>query len=118
MNKEIRRGDVVYVDLDPARGSEKKKKRPCLVIQNNIGNKYSPLTIVAVITSQKEISKPYPTDVWINKGEGGMEYASIIQCDLIRTIDKTRILKQLGSLNDLIMSKVNKALAVSLDMMD
>jgi len=110
MDIEIKRGDVVYVDLNPARGSEKKKKRPCLVIQ--------PLTIVAVITSQKEISKQYPPDVWIERGEGGLNYASIIQCDQIRTIDKSRIIKKIGTLDVKIMQKANKALIISLDLID
>ena len=118
MDIEIKRGDIVYVDLNPSRGSEKKKKRPCLVIQNDVGNKYSPLTIVAVITSQKEISKQYPTDVWIEISEGGLNYASIIQCDQIRTIDKSRIIKKIGTLDVKIMQKANKALIISMDLID
>jgi len=113
---EIKRGDIIFVDLNPVMGSEKGKNRPCLVIQNDVGNKYSPLTIVAVITSQKEISRPYPTDIWINKGEGGLDLASIIQCDQIRTIDKRRIKKKLGSLSRAVMKKVNEAIIISLDL--
>jgi mRNA interferase MazF len=111
---EIKRGDIVYVGLDPARGAEKKKTRPCLVIQNDVGNKYSPLTIIAVITSQKEISKKYPTDVWLDKGEGGLNSPSIIQGDQIRTIDKKRIIKKLKSLDAKRMFEVNNALKISL----
>ncbi|MFO7866218.1 MAG: type II toxin-antitoxin system PemK/MazF family toxin [Candidatus Aminicenantes bacterium] len=70
MDKEIKRGDVVIVDLDPIRGSETGKTRPCVIIQSDIGNKYSPVTIVAVITNQKEISKEYPTDVWVSTSPG------------------------------------------------
>lgn len=114
VNEELKRGDVVLVDLDPAKGAEKKKTRPCLVIQNDVGNQFSPLTIIAIITSQKEIDKKYPTDVWIKEGEGGVDYPSIIQCDQIRSIDKRRIIKKFECLNSSIMEKVNKALKISL----
>jgi len=116
MSPELKRGDVVIVDLEPIRGSETGKTRPCLVIQNDIGNKYSPVTIVAVITSQKDISKQYPTDVWINRGEGGLNKKSIIQCDQIRTITKERIKANLGHFPPTIMKDVNKALEISLDL--
>ena len=115
-NEELKRGDVVLVNLDPAKGAEKKKTRPCLVIQNDTGNKFSPLTIVAVITSQKEIGKKYPTDVWVDKGEGGLDYPSVIQCDQIRTIDKNRIIDKFGHLDTSRMEEVNKVLKISLDL--
>ena len=99
MSNDIKRGEIVLVDLGPAIGAEKKKTRPCLIIQNDTGNKFSPLTIVAVIASQKEIDKKYPTDVWTEKGEGGLNNPSIIQCDQIRTIDKKRIIKRFKSLD-------------------
>jgi len=116
VSDELKRGEIVLVNLDPAEGAEKKKTRPCLVIQNDTGNKFSPLTIIAVITSQKEIDKQYPTDVWIDKGEGGLNYPGIIQCDQIRTIDKKRIIKKSGYLNISMMKKVDKALKISLDL--
>lgn len=116
MISEIKRGDIIFVDLNPVVGSEKGKIRPCAIIQNDVGNKYSPLTIVAVITSQKEISRPYPTDVWIDRGEGGLDSSSIIQCDQISTIDKKRIKKKQGSLTHTIMKKVNEAIKISLDL--
>jgi len=116
VSDELKRGEIVLVTLDPAKGAEKKKTRPCLVIQNDTGNKFSPLTIIAVITSQKEIDKQYPTDVWIDKGEGGLNYSSIIQCDQIRTIDKKRIIKKFGHLDISMMKKVDKALKISLDL--
>ncbi len=117
MSLELKRGETVLVDLNPARGAEKKKTRPCLVIQNDIGNRFSPLTIVAVITSQKEIDKQYPTDVWTTKGEGGLDYPSIIQCDQIRTIDKTRVIKKIGSLDPSRMKEVDQAIKVSLGLL-
>ena len=114
MEIEIKRGDIVYVNLEPKIGSESGKKRPCVIIQNDIGNKYSPVTIVAVITSQKEISKKYPVDVWIEKGEGGLKYPSIILCDQIRTIDKRRIINKVGHLSDSVLEDINLALKISL----
>ena len=117
MSEEPKRGEIVLVDLNPAKGAEKKKTRPCLIIQNDVGNKFSPLTIIVVITSQKEIDKKYPTDVWIEKGEGGLEQASIIQCDQIRTIDKRRIVKKIGAVDLSIMKEVERALKISLDLL-
>lgn len=116
METEFKRGDIVLIDLNPVIGSEKGKKRPCLIIQNDIGNKYSPVVIVAVITNQKEISKKYPTDVWVSKREGGLLSYSIIQCDQIRTVDKRRIEKYFGHLDDSIIEKVNEAIRISLDL--
>jgi mRNA interferase MazF len=117
VNEELKRGDVVLINLDPAKGAEKKKTRPCLIIQNNIGNKFSPLTIIAVITKQKEIDKKYPTDVWIDENEGGLDYSSVIQCDQIRTVDKSRIIKKFGSLDASRIEEVNWALKISLDLL-
>lgn len=116
MDIEIIRGDLVYVNLEPIIGSETGKKSPCVIIQNNIGNKYSPVTIVAIITSQKEISKKYPVDVWIDKGEGELNYASIVQCDQIRTIDKRRIIKKIGHLSDSVIQEIDEAIKISLEL--
>lgn len=117
MIEELKRGEIVLVDLNPARGAEKRKTRPCLIIQNDIGNKFSPQTIIAVITSQKEIKKKFPTDVWIGKGEGGLEHPSIIQCDQIRTIDKRRIIKKIGAMDISVMKDVDGALRISLNLL-
>ncbi|MBA7663483.1 Endoribonuclease EndoA [subsurface metagenome] len=87
-----------------------------MIIQNDTGNRFSPLTIIAVITSQKEIDKKYPTDVWVDKGEGGLDYPSVIQCDQIRTIDKNRIIDKFGYLDTSRMEEVNRALKISLDL--
>lgn len=116
MDIEIIRGDLVYVNLEPIIGSETGRKRPCVIIQNNIGNKYSPVTIVAIITSQKEISKKYPVDVWIDKGAGELNYASIVQCDQIRTIDKRRIIKKIGHLSDSVIQEIDEAIKISLEL--
>ena len=111
---DIKRGDIVLVDLEPVKGSKTGKIRPCVIIQNDIGNKFSSTTIVAIVTGQKEISKEYPTDVWVEKNKGGLNLDSIIQGDQIRTISKERIVKKLGHFEDEVMNKANKALKISL----
>ncbi|MFH0713959.1 MAG: type II toxin-antitoxin system PemK/MazF family toxin [Candidatus Micrarchaeota archaeon] len=108
----IERGDVVLTDLEPVKGSEQGKMRPCLVIQNNIGNANSSTTIVASITSHTE--KQYPFTVLVNAGEGNLPKDSLVQCNQIRTISKEhRILQKLGSLSPETMKKVNEALKTS-----
>jgi mRNA interferase MazF len=114
MEADIKRGDVVLVNLNPTIGSETGKVRPCIIIQNDVGNQYSPVTIVVVITSQKSISQKYPVDVWLGKEERGLDVPSIIQCDQIRTVDKRRIIKRLGQFGDPIMKEVDKAIKISL----
>jgi len=114
MDADLKRGDVVWVNLNPTIGSETGKVRPCVIIQNDMGNKYSPVTIVAVITSQKHLSHKYPVDVWAEKGEGGLNVPSIILCDQLRTVDKRRITKRLGRFSDSIMKEVDKAIKISL----
>lgn len=115
---DILRGDIVYVDLEPRRGSETGKRRPCLVIQNDVNNKYAPTTIILVITSRRRLEnkKKYPTHVWIDKGKGGLKKDSIIQCEQIRTIDKKRIIKKIGHLDDDFMQKVEEAIRIILSM--
>jgi mRNA interferase MazF len=111
---DIFKGDVVYVDLEPIRGSETGKIRPCLIVQNNINNEHSPTTIIIVITGRDRFKKKYPTHVWIDKGEGGLTKDSVIQCEQIRTIDKRRITKKLGSINKDCLQKVEEAIKITL----
>ncbi|MFH0954706.1 MAG: type II toxin-antitoxin system PemK/MazF family toxin [Candidatus Micrarchaeota archaeon] len=109
----IKRGDVVLTNLEPTKGSEQGKTRPCLVIQNNIGNSASPTTIVAAITST--IEKEYPFTVFVPHGEASLPKDSLILCNQIRTISKEhRILKKIGSLKPDTMKKVDGALKISL----
>ncbi|MBU0962855.1 MAG: type II toxin-antitoxin system PemK/MazF family toxin [Nanoarchaeota archaeon] len=110
----IKRGDLVLVNLDPVIGSEQGKIRPAVIIQNNLGNDYSPTTIIAPITS-KIFSKEYPTNVQISAKESGLEKDSTILLNQIRTIDKVRIVKKLNSLDITIMEKVDYAIKSSLD---
>ena len=109
------RGDVYEVNLDPTVGAEVKKKRPAVIIQNDTGNKFSPVTIIAPISSVKEITKPLPIMVFVKAGDGGLKEDSYIDCGQIRTVDKVRrLVNKLGNLPPHIMEKVSEALSVSL----
>lgn len=112
---EIKRGDIFLVDCEPVKGSEQGGVRPCLIIQNDLGNKYSPLTIIAPITSKK-FTKNYLTNVFLKKEDAGLDKESTIMLNQIRTIDKKRIVKKIGKLNSFIMEEVNNALKISLDL--
>jgi len=112
---EIKRGDIVLVNLYPTIGSEQGKTRPTLIIQNDLGNKYSPITIVAPITS-KIFDKEFPTNVHIKSNYTGLEKDSTILMNQIRTIDKSRIVRKLGKLDADELYKVNLAIKVSLDL--
>ncbi len=110
---KVRRGDIVLVDLDPVKGSEQGKTRPAVVIQNNVGNKHSPTTIVAPLTSSYR--KVYPVNVEVESGENGLEKDSIILLNQIVTVDiESRILKKLGKLPTERMEKVDNAIEISL----
>ncbi len=107
---DVKRGEIYVADLSPVVGSEQGGFRPVLILQNNIGNKYSPTVIVAAITSKLE--KPYlPTHVWC-----GLSKTSIILLEQIRTLDKSRLKKRLGYLSESAMIAVDKALQISLDL--
>ena len=110
---EIKRGEVVLVNFDPVKGSEQKGIRPALIIQNNIYNKYSPITIVAPITS-KLYKKEYPTNINLLKEDSKLGKDSTILLNQIKTIDKSRIIKKISSLSKEIMDKVDLAIKVSL----
>jgi len=111
-----RRGDVYLVGFDPTLGAEIKKTRPALVIQNDIGNRYSPITIVAAITSQFD-DEQYPTEVIIQPPEGGLWAPSVVQLNQIRSIDKQRLIRRLGRLNSRTIAAVDRAIAVSLGLL-
>jgi mRNA interferase MazF len=113
MTKDVfpRRGDIWLVNFNPAQGSEQKGIRPALIIQNDIGNEVSPVTIVAAISS---VTKAYPINVEIKTLESGLEKDSVIKLNQIRTIDKKRLIRRLGSLDSSKMRAVNSALILSL----
>ncbi len=108
-----RRGEVYLVDFDPTLGAEIKKTRPALILQNDIGNRYSPLTIVAAITSQHAESL-YPQQVLVTAPEGGMKVNSLVLLNQIRSVDKKRLVKRLGMLKPDTMRRVDRALQISL----
>lgn len=113
--KEVapRRGQVWLVDFDPTRGHEIKKTRPALVIQNDIANRHSPITIVAAITSTTG-GRLYPTEVLISKGEAGLAVDSVILLNQLRSIDKERLVRRLGAVAGQTMKRADRALALSL----
>lgn len=108
-----KRGEIYLVNFDPTIGAEIKKTRPALILQNNIGNKYSPVTIVAAITSAID-NKQYPTEVFIQSSESGIKIDSLILLNQIRTIDKKRLIKRIGKVDQGTLRKVNQALQISL----
>ncbi len=111
----IKKGDIFLTDLNPIKGSEQGGSRPCLVIQNNKGNLYSPLTIIAPITS-RIFKKEYPTNVFLNKKDLKINKDSTVLLNQIRTIDKSRLKKKIVSLDNFIMGKVDMAIKISLDL--
>ena len=108
----VKRGDIYYADLSPVIGSEQGGVRPVLIIQNDIGNKYSPTVIAAAITSQKDKTK-LPTHIQVNASGCGLAKDSIVLLEQVRTIDKQRLKEKMGALDNVSMDRVNKALAVS-----
>ncbi len=110
---QVKRGDVVLVKLDPVIGSEQGKTRPALVIQNDIGNEYSPTTIVAPLTT-KVFSKQFPTNVEIDNTNSPLKEKSTILLNQIRTIDKSRIFRGYGKISNRKMEEVDEAIRTSL----
>ncbi len=108
------RGMVVEVTLDPVVGHEQGRSRPCVVVQNDVGNRFSSTTIVVPLTGATHIKTPTPIYVFVKKGEGGTSKDSYILCDQIRTVDQQRFRVVYGSLSDETMAKVDGALLVSL----
>ena len=114
----VKRGDIFYADLSPVVGSEQGGLRPVLIVQNDIGNKYSPTVIAAAITSRMGKTKlPTHIDVRCSTGETGMDMGlakdSVILLEQIRTLDKKRLKEKMGHLDDDTMRKVNDAITVS-----
>lgn len=108
----IKRGDIYYADLSPVVGSEQGGVRPVLIVQNDVGNKYSPTVIAAAITSQINKAK-LPTHIEIGAKEYGLAKDSVILLEQIRTIDKQRLREKVAHLDDELMVRVNEAIGVS-----
>ena len=113
----VKRGDVYFADLSPIVGSEQGGVRPVLVIQNDIGNRFSPTVIVAAITAQIQKAK-LPTHVEIDAKRYGFERDSVLLLEQIRTIDKQRLTDKITHLDDEMMDKVDEALQVSLGLIE
>ena len=108
----VKRGDIYYADLSPVVGSEQGGVRPVLIVQNDVGNKYSPTVIAAAITSQQEKSR-LPTHISVNGNQCGLSKDSVVLLERVRTIDKQRLKERMGNLSTNDMNKINKALTVS-----
>ena len=108
---EIKRGEIYYADLSPVIGCEQGGIRPVLIIQNDVGNHYSPTVIAAAITSRKK--KRMPTHVLLTSREPGLYANSHIMLEQVRTIDRTRLMRYIGSLDDDIMQRVDRVGRIS-----
>ncbi len=108
----VKRGDLFYADLSPVVGSEQGGIRPVLVVQNDVGNKYSPTVIAAAVTSQINKAK-MPTHIEISAETYGLVKDSVILMEQIRTIDKKRLKEKIGHADEELMERVNRALSVS-----
>ena len=113
----VKRGDIYYADLSPVIGSEQGGIRPVLVVQNDVGNKYSPTVIAAAITSQINKAK-LPTHIEIQAADYGLTKDSVILLEQIRTIDKKRLREKIGHLDEELMDRVNEAISVSFGLGD
>lgn len=107
-----KRGEIYIVRLDPTQGSEMQKTRPTLIIQNDTLNKYSPVTIVAPITSKFD-DELYPTEVLIAAPEGGLQVDSVVSLNQIRAVDKQRLAKRIGEVNPETMLRVNRSMMIT-----
>ena len=111
-----KRGEIYLVSFDPAVGAEIQKTRPALILQNDIGNLHSPVTIVAAITSN--VQRQGPTSVLVKAPEGGLDVDSIVLLNQIRTIDKRRLVKRLGVLRGATLKQVDQAVMISLALIE
>lgn len=108
----VKRGEIYYADLSPVVGSEQGGVRPVLIVQNDIGNRFSPTVIAAAITSQRDKNN-LPTHIEVDARDCGLSKDSIVLLEQVRTIDKRRLRERMGSLDGGDMGKVNEALSVS-----
>ena len=108
----VRRGEIYYADLSPVVGSEQGGMRPVLIVQNDVGNRYSPTVIAAAITSQQNKAK-LPTHIEISAKAVGLSRNSVVLLEQIRTLDKRRLKEKMGTLDSRLMQRVDNAIAVS-----
>jgi len=108
----VKRGDIYYADLSPVVGSEQGGVRPVLIVQNDMGNRFSPTVIAVAITSQRDKSR-LPTHISVRSHDCGLARDSVVLLEQIRTIDKKRLKERMGKLDDQSMTQVNRALSIS-----
>lgn len=108
----VHRGDIYYADLSPVVGSEQGGVRPVLIVQNDVGNKFSPTVIAAAITSQRDKAN-LPTHIEVDTGSSGLMKDSVVLLEQVRTIDKHRLKEKMGKLDENSMNRVNEALSIS-----
>lgn len=113
----VKRGDIYYADLSPVVGSEQGGMRPVLIVQNDVGNKYSPTVIAAAITSQR-FKTNLPTHIQVDAQNCGLSKDSIVLLEQVRTLDKKRLKERMGNLDETDMTRVNRALSVSLGILN
>lgn len=113
--KKIQRGDIFYADLNPAIGSEQGGIRPVIVVQNDVGNYYSPTIIVTVLTTKTK--KCLPTHINIHKGDGNISADSTILLEQLRTIDKNRLKQYIGNISKSTMNEIDNAMLISLGLL-
>lgn len=117
VNELIKRGDVYYADLSPVIGSEQGGVRPVLVLQNNIGNKYSPTVIISAITSQINKAK-LPTHIEIKAKDFELPRDSVVLLEQLRTIDKKRLKEKIGRFDKILMNEVDEGIKISLGLIE
>lgn len=110
--KEVKRGEVFYADLSPVVGSEQGGVRPVLIVQNDVGNRFSPTVIAAAITSKHDKTN-LPTHIGLKAGTGGLTKDSVVLLEQIRTLDKRRLREKAGRLDEDVLNQVDNALEVS-----
>ncbi len=113
---DVKRGDVWLVNLDPTEGHEIKKSRPAVIIQNDAGNKYSPITIIAPVTSQ-QLDSVHPFEVLLTKESSGLEKDSKALLNQIRAIDKKRLVRKLGKVDIETLYDIDEAIKISLGLL-
>jgi mRNA interferase MazF len=111
------RGEIYLVNFDPTIGSEISKTRPALIIQNNIANESSPITIIAAVTSKFD-DRLYPTEVLIEPPEGGLKTTSVILLNQIRSIDRQRLIRRIGAIGSAKLNEVDRAIQISFGLLD
>lgn len=108
----VKRGDIYYADLSPVVGSEQGGMRPVLIVQNDVGNKFSPTVIAAAITSQREKAQ-LPTHIQLSSQSCGLQKDSVVLLEQVRTIDKKRLKEKMGRIDEVSMSEIDRALSIS-----